>query len=61
MIHTTKHPYRAQLGLAIHGPFNRNHRRKAHRRYTRLREYANHLLCAVLLVALAAYATALFS
>lgn len=61
MIPSNRHLYRAQMGLAINGPFNRNHRRRQQRRYTRLREYANHLLCAVLLVALAAYATALFS
>lgn len=54
MIHTTKHPYRAQLGLAIHGPFNANRRRRQHRRYTRLREYAPALLVAALIAIYAA-------
>ena len=47
------HHRRASLGLAIHGPFNRNRRRS-------LRNTAPALIVASLILALAAFLAALF-
>ncbi len=49
--HSTR---RAHLGLAVHGPFSRNHRRQP------WREFTPHLTAAALLTALAAFILALF-
>lgn len=46
---------RASLGLAIHGPFSRNHRRRSS-----LRESAPGIIAAALLTGLAAFIAALF-
>lgn len=55
-MHPHHHQFRAQLGLAVHGPFSRNRKRRR-----TLRDAAPVLLVSSLLLSLLIFLTAIFS